>query len=227
MEVNMDNLELDKLLLDIQELKRSVRKANPFLRDIMALRAYAILSIPVGIILLAICLITHFLIRAEGSFDAIPRAWKIFIFTLFVAVLVVTSLVKWVFIDRRAAQLRSGANFFTVIRAMYGGRWFSLSVPILLCAFVTSLYFALTGHPWLIVSIISVFIGPLSNMIALVFDRREYLYMGWYMTIAGLASLFFIESMPFVWLAVVWAGTFLVFGAAGLAAGGSEQGERP
>jgi hypothetical protein len=222
----MDKLEVDQLLQDIKELKQAVRRANPFLREIMALRAFAIMSIPVGIVLLAVCLITHFLIRANGSFVAIPLGWKIFTITLFTAVLIVVSIAKWVVIDRRASQLRNGANIYSVIEAMYGGRWFNLSVPAMLCAVVISLFAAWIGRPWLIVPFLAVFIGPLCNMVAMVFDKREYVYMGWYTTITGLASLFFIETAPFIWLAIVWAGTFLVFGIAGLAVGGQGSGKK-
>jgi hypothetical protein len=223
----MDTNELDKLLQDIKELKHSVRKANPFLREIMGLKAYSILSIPLGIILLADCLITHFLIRSSGSFESIPRTWKIVTLTLFALILVIGFAAKWIVIDRRAAQLKDGANFFTVIEAMYGGQWFSLSVPLMLCMFVSSIFAVLSGHPWLIASFTAIFLGPFSNIVAELFDRSEYLWMGWYLTLSGLASLFFMESAPYIWLAIVWAGTFLVFGLAGLAASKPEPGERP
>jgi hypothetical protein len=223
----MDKLELDKLLLDIQELKRSVRKANPFLRDIMAIRAYALLSIPLGILLLADCIFTHFLVRASGSFDAIPLAWKIVSIAFFALIMLVGSVGKWIAVARRAAELKDGGNFFTVIGAMYGGHWFSLSVPLILCMAATSVYFASSGHPWLIVSFFAIFLGPFCNTVAKLLDREEYLYTGWYLILSGLASIFFMESAPFAWLAVVWAGTFLVFGVAGLAAGRAYPAERP
>jgi hypothetical protein len=219
----MDNLELEKLLVDIQELKRSVRKANPFLREIMAIRAYSKMSLPLGILLLAICLVAHFLVKANGSFEAIPIGWKMLTLAVFALVLVIGSVTKWIIINRRAAQVKDGANYFTVIEAIYGSNLFGISVPFILCAAATSLYFARSGHPWLIVSFIAVFFGPFCNMISMLIDRREYMFTGWYLIATGLASLFFIEATPFIWLAIVWAGTFLVFGAAGLAAGRSER----
>jgi hypothetical protein len=223
----MDKLELDKLILDIKELKRSVRKANPFLRDIMALKAYAILSFPLGILLLADCLVTHFLIQRSGSFGAIPVSWKIASIAIFALTIVIGSVSKWIVIARRAAQVRDGANFFSVVKAIYGGHWFSLSSPLVLCMGATSLYFATTGHPWLIASFTAVFLGPFCNMVGKLLDREEYLYTGWYLILSGLASIFFMESAPFIWLAIVWAGTFLVFGAAGLAAGRADPAGRP
>ncbi len=223
----MDKLELDKLLRDIQELKRSVRKANPFLREIMELRAYWVMSIPLGILLLADCLLMHFLVRANGSFGAIPSGWKIAGSALFIAILAIGSVWKWIVINRRAGQVKDGATILTVIKAIYGGDWFGFSAPLIVSLAVTSAFFLRSGRPWLVFSIVAVFIGIFSNFIGKLLERREYLFMGWYMTLAGLASLFFIESTPFVWLAIVWAGSFLVFGAAGLSVDRSERGARP
>jgi hypothetical protein len=221
----MDQRELDKLLLDIKELKRSVRKANPFLREMMALRAYWIMSIPLGILLLADCLLTHFLIRASGSFAALPSAWKILSLAIFISILAIGSVWKWIVINRRAAQLKDGATIFTVLKAVYGSDWFNFSAPLVLCLGATSAFFLRGGRPWLIASIAAVFFGPFCNIAGKLLDRREYLFMGWYMTLTGLASLFFIESMPFIWLAIVWAGSFIVYGATGLASDRSERGK--
>ena len=193
----------------------------------MAIRAYAIMSFPLGVLLLADCLLAHFLIRGNGSFGAIPLAWKIATLALFALITVIGSVAKWIVIDRRAAQIKHGANFFSVIEAMYGGRWFNLSAPFILCMAATSLFFVRIGHPWLIASVVSIFMGPFCNIVASLFDRNEYLYTGWYMTIAGLASLFFIEASPFIWLAIVWSGTFFVFGFAGLASVRPEGEEKP
>ncbi len=214
----MEKPELDKLLLDIKELKGSVHKANPFLRDTMALRAYAIMCIPLGIILLAVCLGAHFLVSAYGTFGAIPQAWKIACFTIFALLIVVGWVSKWIILDRRASQVRVGANFLSVIEAMYGGHWFSISAPLVLSMVVTSVFLARIGHPWLAVSFTALFLGPFCNTVAKLLDRNEYLYTGWYLILSGLVSLFFMESAPFIWLAVVWAGTFFVLGFAGLAA---------
>jgi len=221
----MDKLELDKLLLDIQELKRSVRKANPFLREMMVLRAYWIMSIPLGILFLADCLLTHFLIRANGSFEAVPYGWKIANLVILLSILAIGSVWKWIVINRRASQLRDGATIFTVVKALYGSDWFNFSAPYILCLGVTSAFFLQSGRPWLIASIAAIFFGPFCNILGKLLERREYLFLGWYMTLTGLASLFFIESMPFIWLAVVWAGSFITFGAAGLASDRSERGK--
>ena len=214
----MDRTELDKVLQDIQELKRSVRKANPFLRDIMGLRAYAALSLPLGVILLADSLGTHFLIRAYGSFSSVPAILKALCLGVFGLIVVLGWAVKWVVLDRRARELREGANFLTVIKAMYGGQWFNLSGPLLLGMIVGSIFASVAGHPWLTIAIVAILFGPFCATVAVVLDRFEYLYTGWYLTVTGLVALFFVEAAPLVWLAIVWSGTFLVFGGCGLAA---------
>jgi hypothetical protein len=219
----MDKLELEKLLVDIKELQRSVRRANPFLREIMGLRAYAILSLPLGVVLLAVCLAAHFLVKESGSFAALSPAWKSLLIGVLALLALVGSVAKWIAISRKAAQVKDGANLLTVIKATYGGTWFNVTIPFALAMAGVAAYAAYAGHPWLLVSIIAIFIGLLCTTVAALLSRREYVYTGWYMVIAGLASLFLIETAPFLWLAVVWAGTFLVFGVAGLAAAGPRE----
>jgi hypothetical protein len=93
--------------------------------------------------------------------------------------------------------------------------------------FVTSIFVAVIGHPWLAVSFVAVFMGPFCNILAKLLDRREYLYFGWYLSVTGLASLFFIEATPFLWLAIVWAGSLLIFGWTGIAASDADRARRP
>lgn len=214
----MDSQELDSLLRDIQELKRSVRRANPFLRDIFAIRAYAILSLPLGVLLLADCLAAHFLVKSAGSFDAVDPLWRTIILVVFIAIAALGSVVKWIVVGRRAAQVKEGANFWSVITAFYGGHWFNMSVPLFLCMGGTVLYAALGGHPWLASPLAALWLGPFFCIISILLERKEYLPTGWYMAATGIAGLFLTETAPFLWLAIVWAGTFFIFGVAGLAA---------
>jgi hypothetical protein len=214
----MDSKELDGLLRDIQELKRSVRKANPFLRDIFAIRAYAILSLPLGVLLLADCMAAHFLTKAAGSFGAIDAAWRTLIIGILIAIAVVGSVMKWIIIGRKAAQIKSGANFGSVVAAVYGGHWFNLSAPLVICMIVTSVFTVAAGHFWLISPVIAIWMGPFCCIISVLLDRKEYVPGGWYMTATGLVGLFLTEGAPFLWLAIVWAGALLVFGIAGLSA---------
>jgi hypothetical protein len=214
----MEQPEFDKLLQDIQELKQSVRKANPFLRDIFGIKDYAIMSFPLGLILLADCIAAHMLSLRWGSLGSAPRPWPAIVLGSFALFVVAGGTAKWITVIRKARQAKRNATFITVLDAMFGGFWFGFSVPVFLCTVACSVFVAWSGHPWLILSVLAIFMGPYCIAISKLLDREEYGYTGWYLVVAGLASLFFAEAAPYVWMAIVWAGTFFVFGAAGLRA---------
>lgn len=212
----MTTEELDTLRRDIDDLRLAVRRANPFLRSIVAMRSYAILSIPFGLLILAFCLASHFLVLSYGSFQAVPAAWKTVSWIAFAAFLAAGWVVKWVIISKRAAQLERGATFMTAVRAMYGNSWVNLSLPATLSLVALVAFAILVGRPWYIVPAAAACLGLICLSIGQAVERKEYIATGWYSLVSGIVSLFFVESAPFIWTAVVWAGIFLVYAAAGL-----------
>ncbi len=208
----MDALELEKLRTDIEALRRSVRKANPFLRAVVVLRGYATLSIPIGILLVAYFLATHFMVAAKGSFGALSEAWKLGSWILIGAMTIAGSVGKWIIIRKRVSEIDSGAKLGSIFRAMYGGNGFHIYVPQALLMVGLPLLAFVSGHPWLSVSSGVLCLGLASNSMAMAVERREYLPTGWYGILSGLVSAFFIEGAPYLWSALVLGGIFLVFG---------------
>jgi len=212
----MTSDELEILRQDIDALRRAVRKANPFLRSIMALRVYALMSVPLGALILAFCLISHFFVRSYGSFQDIPSAWKTALWIALVLIVVGSAVLKWIVVNRRAAAIEKGANFLTATKAIYGSSWANVNLPATICIFVLSAFAIYVGRAWYIVSINAIFLGLIGHSMGRAFERKELSVIGWYALASGLASLFFIESSPFIWAAIVWAGIFFAYGAAGL-----------
>jgi hypothetical protein len=208
--------ELESLRRDIEGLQRAVRKANPFLRSVVELRVYALLSIPFGAFVLAFCLAAHFLVRSFSSLQALPSVWKTVFWLAFALFLAGAWVLKWLVLGRRAAQVEKGATIFTAVRALYGGGWFHISLPVGLSMFVLGAFALVTGHPWFIVSIFAIGLGLVCNSLGSALERREFLVTGWYALVSGLAALFFLETAPFLCLAAVWAGIFFVYAASGL-----------
>ncbi len=212
----MTSEELEALRRDIESLRLAVRKANPFLRSIVALRAYAMMSIPLGILCLVFGLGSHFLVQAYGSFQAVPSAWKTPFWIVLALIIVGGSILKWVVVGRRAAEIQKGATMMTAVKAMYGSSWANINLPATVCIFVVAAFAISVGKAWYIASILAVFLGLVCNSIGLAVERKEYLVTGWYSLISGLVALFFIEGAPFIWSTVVWGGIFFVYAAAGL-----------
>jgi hypothetical protein len=214
----MDRSELETLLADVEELKRAVKRNNPFLREVVSNRFLAGISIPFGLLVVTFCTGTQILIARLGSFSAIPAEWKIGAWILLGLFIVVGWMVKWRFLDRQARKIKEGANFWSVLRAVYGGSWLHLNLPAILCMLLVPVLAIIAGHPWYIVPGIAIFFAFPCNGLGLLTQRPEYLAGGWYALIAGLSSLYFMESAPFIWSEVIWGGFLLVFGLVGVAA---------
>jgi hypothetical protein len=207
----MTNQELEDLRQDIDALRRAVRKANPFLRSVVSLRSYALLSIPLGILILAFCLAMHFLVRAYGSFQEVPAIWKTVSWIALALFLVGGAAMKWVIVAKRAAEIEENATFITVVKAIYGGAWANINLPIIICIVALTIFAISIGKAWYIIPANAILLGFACNSIALAVERKEYLVTGWYALLSGLAALFFIESAPYIWTAIVWPGIFLVY----------------
>ena len=80
-----------------------------------------------------------------------------------------------------------------------------------------SIFAAAVDHAWYIEAILAIGFAFICGNYGAWLERKEILIMGWYLLLAGLASLFFIESAPFLWSAILWAGTFFSYGVWGLA----------
>jgi hypothetical protein len=213
----MTNSEIETLQGDIKALKRAIRKADPFLRSVVELRCYAWLSLPLGMLILAYCALSQILLASRGSIQNLPDWWKTLSWAGLGFFLIGGSVAKFVIIDRRAAQIEEGARFSTAVKALYGGEWLNVNLPIAVCIVVMIAFSIWAGHPWYIAPTSAIFFGLACGSIAVAVEARSYLATGWYSLCTGLVSLFFIESAPFVCLAIVWGGTFLVYGVSGLA----------
>ncbi|MCI0482894.1 MAG: hypothetical protein L0213_15050, partial [Candidatus Dadabacteria bacterium] len=212
----MPSRDIENLISDIEELRKAVRNNSPFLRALADSRLFAAFALPMGVFILVFCVGTHYLLAARGSFDAVPGGWKLAFWIFMGAFTLVAGIGKIFIMKKRAAEVKSDATFATVVKAMYGGVWFHVNVPLFICMFTAVAFPLYLGHPWYIIPGTSIFLGIISNALWFLFRRAEYLVMGWFSLVVGIASLFFVESAPWLWAAFIYGGAFLGFGIVGL-----------
>lgn len=212
----MDKAEIERLLEDVENLRKAIRKNDPLLREVVDSRLYALLTLPFGLFTLVFFLGTHFLLGSGGSFADLPQAWRLAFWAFLAVFFVAGGIAKVVIIGRKAKSLDAEAGFGSVVKAAYGGALLHVNVPALVAMAVVSAYAALSGHPWLILPATAVFFSFVCNVLGALVGQKEYFLTGWYGLLSGLASLFFVEGAPYLWVAVVYGGIFLVFGAASL-----------
>ncbi|MDP3178946.1 MAG: hypothetical protein Q8M76_13650 [Spirochaetaceae bacterium] len=212
----MDEPTLDSIQRDIEELRKAINKNQPLLREIADSRIFAILALPMGVLISAFFIASHFLVAAYGSFETVPLAWKVVSVLCSALFFIGGGVGKWILISRRAAEIETGATTMSVLRSMYGKPLFHANMPAVLCMVAIPIFAVWTGHPWYAVSAAGLFLGFAANGFAALVRGPEYVVMGWFALLSSLASLFFIEGAPFLWTAVIWGGSFILYGAIGL-----------
>ncbi|HUW41520.1 MAG TPA: hypothetical protein VMV90_10940 [Rectinemataceae bacterium] len=218
----MNQSELENLLHDVEELKRAVQRNNPFLREVVSARFYPAIGLAYGLVFILLCAAAQILIARYGSAASVPHAWKMAAWGVFGFLLLGGGIVKWAFFSRRARSLDKGANYLTVLRAVYGSSWAHLILPALICMVFAPVAAILSGHPWLMVAGIAIAWAFACNTLGLMVQRPEFLLTGWYALLSGLASLFFFEAAPFLWSGLIWGGALVIYGIVGLA--GAKRG---
>lgn len=119
-------------------------------------------------------------------------------------------------VNKKVAELDENENLFTATKALYHGNWSHIMTMASVFMIVASIYATAVGHAWFVESILAIGFALICGNYGGWLERKEILIIGWYMLLAGLASLFYIESAPFVWSAVLWAGSFIAYGIGGL-----------
>ena len=221
----MDESELKRLIADVEEIKRAVKRNDPFVREVVGGRFFAALGLPFGLLIVGFCVASQLLLVRYGSITGIPTGWKAAGWAVLAVLLIGGGILKWGFLGTRARKVQEGATFMTVFRGVYGGPLFHLNLPVLICMVVATAFAVAIGHPWYIVPGIGIFFAFTSNALGLSTGRPEYLACGWFCLASSLASLFFLEAAPLVWSAIIWGGCLLAFGLVGLAV--KDRGKRP
>ncbi|HTX72889.1 MAG TPA: hypothetical protein VMC79_08710 [Rectinemataceae bacterium] len=220
----MEQSELEELLHDVEELKRAVRRNNPFLREVMSTRFYSAVGLGFGLVFIVYCLAAQLLASRYESLASVPSGWKLTGIIAFAVIALVGAVGKWVFFSRRAKSLDEGASYLTVLKAVYGSSWVHVILPALICMAFAVPAAIVAGHPWLIVAGAAIGWAFACNTLGLMIQRLEYLVAGWYALATGLPALLFMESKPFLWSGIIWGGALILFGIVGLAA--SKRGSR-
>ncbi len=221
----MTETELRDLAASVEDLKRAVKKNNPLLRGMMTTRGWIPLTALAGIGVALFCLPAQVLVVAYGSFAAIPAAYRAALWAVIVLVLVLSAVWKVVLLTRKASEMEKDAGLGSVLRALFSGENFHIGVPFILTMAGTSAFAILGGHPWFIVPSIAIPTCFWANFISTQIGQPIFKASGWWVLVTGLASLFFIEKAPFIWLFIVFGGVCLVFAGTMIFAGRHERGE--
>jgi hypothetical protein len=207
----MTEKELRELAASVEDLKRAVQRSNPQLRAMMTARGWVPMSALAGLGVALFCLPAQVLVVAYGSFAAIPAAFRTALWCVIVLVLVLSGVSKLVLLTRKAAEVEKNAGLGTVTRAFFMGQSFHIGVPYIFTIVGVSAFAVYIGHPWYVVPAVVIPTCFWSNFIATIIDRPVFKATGWWSLLSGLASLFWMEQAPFIWLFVTLGGLCFLF----------------
>ncbi|HUW68648.1 MAG TPA: hypothetical protein VMX33_00310 [bacterium] len=210
----MDDDTLRRLIADIEDLKRAVKRNDPMLHEVAAPPGWIAFSLAAALCITLFAIPAHMLVAKYGSFGQIPSGYQIALFAILGLFLVLGGAFKVRLMMSRIIELEASGGLTRIAGSFFGGRMAHETIPLalgMLAGIGYSFYF---GHPWLALSVTSFIVGVMSNRIALRGDLRAYYALGYWGTLAGLIALPFIEQAPFLWLFVIYGGMFYAFAAA-------------
>jgi hypothetical protein len=206
-------IDLEDLAEQLSELKRAVHKTNPILRSVAESRLYPALGISMGTVFVMVCLILR-KVDAANSLSAAgatsPWLWLIIVFTMIFA-----GVMK-ILLTRRIAKKYDDKGLALLMRAIYGGKMAAIlaSLSIILLALI--FFLGSVGEVWYLIPTFAFFASFAGQSLDFLIDLPEYKVLGWSGLAAGVLSLFFVKTDPWLWAAIDAGLVFVAFGAAGL-----------
>ena len=201
---------IEELERSLSELRSAVRASNPLLRAVASSHLFPALSLFLGTACIVFCLWAR--AAAMDSAGDGPGTWS----WIFLAVLIAAAGFGKIFLTSRLASRHGGRGFYSLMTAIYGRTTAPLVAGSVASAIGSIVFLIHIGHPWYIVPIMAIAAGLASHAMNILIDLAEYRILGWFSLLTGIVSLFFIETDPFLWTAIVTAAVFVVFGAVGL-----------
>lgn len=210
----MTEQELKDLASTIGDLKKAVRKNDPLLRAMMSSQGWIPFTLVAGLGIALFCLPAQILVAAYGGFSAIPEVYRTCLWAFLALIVVLASAGKMALLSRKAARVEEEAGLGDILKVFFAGANFHIGVPYVLILAAGSAFAIHVGHPWYIAPVIAIPTCFWSNFMAGLVDSPIFKAAGWWCLLTGLASLFFIEAAPFIWLFVIFGGLCLVFAGA-------------
>jgi hypothetical protein len=207
-----DKEQLDELVRDLKTLKSSIKKNRTVIYEMMIGKQLGILALVMGIALTGFALTAHFLTLAFGSWSAIPASIRIVMAAVIALLAASGALFKFIGMSGRAKEMGSVSSLKEFIIIYYSsGTLLHNTIAACLIIVAGSVLAVLSGHPWLILPLISAAIVFPVNDIATASGLKEYNILGYWCLAAGVSSFLYVERLPFIALAISGGGMFIAF----------------
>lgn len=208
----------------LKDLRTAIKTNNPLLHFVARSRLYPILGLIFGTLIAGYSILMHIFQTSPNTnslaFQPAGLAW-----ILLVSLLISGGVVK-IFYTKRLIKNVKNASFSALLKTLYGSRISGFLISAALTITAAIIFLIRTNHAWYIIPVTAIFTSFVVQVMNILIELAEYSVFGYSILLFGLASLFFIETQPWLCVAFTFGGSFLVFGIAGLIRASGRSGEK-
>jgi hypothetical protein len=206
----MTDREIQQALDDIAELKKSVKGHLRLITPILLDRQFIGLSVVGAIFFGLFFSAIGVLVLQAGSFASVTASAKVFLAAVFLLFTGLAGIWKTRIISCNLAKQRASLTFRDLFRDSEYSALFALLYAGMFAVIVTgAITGTRTGDFWILLPLISLYYSFMIALFAIVFLTPEYFTMSAVSAVFGFASLVFMHSHQFFWLAA-WSSSLMI-----------------
>lgn len=212
----MDAQDIKIMMDDIRSIKSAVRKHDRAFKELLLPRYFAPMSIYLGLSVIAIMAAFQLLSWRFGSYGDIPVLVRTLLWVFSVFVAISGSFMKWLVFSAATRRISGEKTLQTLFEELYVDPLQHVFFAMIAAILVGGCFLGLRGYGLFIIPYAGVLMGLVWNLIGGTIKAKEYLITGYWLTLSGSASFFFVESLPFLVPAFIFGLGFTLFGFLGL-----------
>jgi hypothetical protein len=210
----INHAQVEQLLKDIQSIKSVINKNRPVLQQIMDLRHFRLLMLLFGISVIGFSLLVFFLSAGFGSFNSIPPVLRYALYLVMAGDAVFLQIFKQRTYLKAIKEIDPRLTLGWWLKELFSHRIMHLYIPISILIAVFSIYFSLRGIPYFIIPMLSMAMGLLLNMGALIHIKHSLISGYWFLLTGILTMIFPVIPGPIALCITIGCGSLLVSGIA-------------
>jgi hypothetical protein len=221
-----DREKIEALISDMRTLKASIRKNHSAIREMMVGRQLGTISLIMGIALTGFSLTAHFLSLSFGSYRDIPGSIQTVLIATVLLLILTGAVLKFISMKARVREMSSVSSLGEFLALYYSsGSMVHNTIGAVVVILGGCVIAAVSGHPWLGISIVSCAMAFPMNDIAAASGLKEFYFLGYWGMATGLSAIFYVEAAPFLALAICMGGIFLAFAVLSFVSIGRKRGK--
>jgi len=208
----ISNAQVEQLLKDIESIKSVINKNKPVLQQVLDFRHFRLLMLLFGISIIGFSLLAFFLSARFGSFSAIPPVLRYCIYIAMAGDAVFLQIFKQRTYLKAIREIDPRLTLGWWLKELFSHRIIHLYIPMGILIAVFCIYFSLQGIPYFIIPTLSVAMGLLLNMGALIHIKHSLISGYWFLLTGILTMIFPMIPGPIALCITIGCGGLLVSG---------------